>query len=76
MLTISAPPDQPISIGQVAAALGIPSFKVRDLIHRGFISDPPRFRRFRLFRVGDIETIRAAAQRAGYISADASEGKA
>jgi hypothetical protein len=58
---------KPLSIGDVALALGCRPWQIRRVIGRGLIAEPPRVGPYRVFVTGDLPRIRAALKEAGYV---------
>jgi len=56
-----------LSIGEIAARLGVPVWCVRRAITRGFLSEPARVGVARVWRASDLPAITSALRRAGYL---------
>jgi hypothetical protein len=54
--------------GTAARQIGIEHWQLVRLYTRGLVEEPHRFGRFRVVRVADLDKLRAAAVRAGYLS--------
>ena len=56
-----------LSIGQVAARLGVKAHNLRRVFTRGFLPEPPRIGTYRLFNEADLPLIKEGLQRAGFL---------
>ncbi len=57
------------SIGAVAARYGLPTWKVRRAIVRGFLAEPARVGPCRVFTPEQLPAVEDALRRAGYLLA-------
>lgn len=56
-------------VGEVANRIGIATWQVQALLSRGLIEPAGRVARYRFFTEDQIDQIRDAAERAGYLKA-------
>ena len=59
------------SIGAVAARYGLPAWKVRRAIVRGFLAEPARVGACRVFTPEQLPSVESALREAGYLPAKA-----
>lgn len=57
-----------IALGDVAAAVGCESWRLRRLFERGVLPEPQRVGGYRVFQASEIPTIRLAAEKAGILA--------
>ena len=60
--------DDALTLGQAGKRLGLDPWQLNSLYVRGLLPAPARFGRYRVVRVGELETVRRAAVAAGYLS--------
>jgi hypothetical protein len=65
---IGAALESYLSTGEAAVRLGLRDWQVARLYQRKLVEEPARFGRFRLIPVGDLDKLRRAAVRAGYLA--------
>jgi hypothetical protein len=56
-----------LSTGQAAREIGIEGWQLVRMYVRGLVEEPHRFGRYRAVRRADLDKLRAAAVRAGYL---------
>jgi DNA-binding transcriptional MerR regulator len=59
------------TIGKLAKHFGVPPWRVRRAIERGFLPEPPRVGAYRVFLAQDLPDIEAALRLAGYLTESA-----
>ena len=59
-------------VGQVAEKIGVQTWQIQSLLNRGLIKPAGRISRWRFFTEKQLDEIRAAAVKSGYLSSNAS----